>query len=204
MRPPGASQRARRSPRLVVIGVLCSVLGALVIAAAFAQTRDTRSVVVMSRTVERGEILKPGDLTTVSIGAAPGLATVPADQLDSLIGKSALVDLPAAALVGREMVGEPVLAKDTSHLGVKLEAGRLPLGRMPAGTRVLLVEVSAAQGQANVTSAAARTFPATVVTSPTELPDGATWVLDVAVTSRDAAQVAELAATGRLVVVRTS
>ena len=206
MRAPGASVHGRRSPRLVIIGVLCAVLGALGVTAAFTRANETHTVVAMVRDVPRGVVVGQADLTTVTIGSVQGVSTVPADQAGSLIGKTALVDLPAGSLVGAGSVGNPVIGAGTSHLGLKLPAGRLPGTSMPPGTMVSLVAVSsAAEGAAGATSSTTgQTFAATVVSMPRELPDGTNWVLDISVKSAEAAVIAELAASGRLVLARTS
>lgn len=206
MRAPGATVRGRRSPRLVIIGVLCAVLGALGVTAAFSQANDTQTVVAVARSVPRGVVIGPGDLTTVTIGSVPGVSTIAADQLDALVGQTALVDLPQGSLVGAGSIGSPVQQQGTAHLGLKLAAGRLPSVTMPPGTKVTLVAVSsAAEGAAGTTtSTTGQSFSATVISMPRELPDGTNWVLDISVTSTEAAAIAELAASGRIVLARTS
>ena len=206
MRAPGSSVRGRRSPRLVIIGVLCAVLGALAVTAAFSQANDTRSVVAVARTVPRGVIIGPGDLTTVTVGSVPGVSTIAAQQIDALLGQTALVDLPQGSLVGAGSIGSPTLQPGTAHLGLKLAAGRLPTVAMVPGTKVTLVAVSsAAEGAAGTTtSTTGASFQATVVSLPRELPDGTNWVLDVSVASSESAAIAELAASGRLVLARVS
>lgn len=206
IKPPGAAARGRRSPRLVIIGVLCAVLGALGVTAAFTQANETRTVVAMARHVPRGVQITQSDLATVTIGSAPGVSTIPSDRLTSLVGQTALVDLPAGSLVPEGAVGPATIQPGRTHLGLKLPAGRLPLETLPPGTPVSLVAVSsAAEGAAGTTiSATGQTFAATVTSMPRELPDGTSWVLDVSVNSTDAALVAELAASGRIVLTRTS
>lgn len=198
--------RGRRSPRLMIVGVLCAVLGALAVTAAFDQANDTHAVVAVARSVPRGVVVGPDDLTTVTIGAVPGVSTIPADQLQALVGQTALVDLPQGSLVGAGWIGAPVMQPGTSHLGLKLAAGRLPSTAMPPGTKVRLVAVSsAAEGAAGTTGATTgQTFEATVISVPRELPDGASWVLDVSVATAESAAIAELAASERLVLTRTS
>lgn len=207
MRAPGTPTRGRRSPKLVVIGTLCTLLGALGVTTAFTQLNDTTTVVAMARTVHRGQKVTQADLTTITISAAPGLKTLPAEQLQGLVGKTALVDLPAQALVGTGMVGEAPLPEGSAQLGLKLESGRLPASPMPPGTRIKLVEVhstKAAPDEGGVQPKAPRSFPATVMTTPLELPDGASWVVDVSLADSEAETVAGLAAAGKLVVVRTA
>ncbi|MGJ6981667.1 SAF domain-containing protein [Aestuariimicrobium soli] len=196
-----AALRPRRSPRLVIIGLLVACLGALGAAVAWTQTTRAEPVVVLVADVARGEIVEAADLGVANVGTPPGVESFPAERLQELIGKHALVDLPAGVLVGAGSIGDPVTPAGTSQLGLKLAAGRLPTSPLPAGTTVLLVPV-AAPGAEKSTSQLGDAIPATVVAQPQQLPDGATWVLDVSVADGQAVTVARLAATDALVVVR--
>jgi len=190
--------------RLVIIGLLCAVLGALGVTTAFSQAHKTTGVVAMARQVMRGQTITEADLTTLTVGTLPGISTVPADRLHDLVGRTALVDLPARSLVAEGSVGDPAVGTGLAHVGLKLAAGRLPVAVLPPGTKVILVEVAGRDSDAGAAEAVSRgrSFAAHVVTSPEGLPDGAHWVLDVSVTSSDAATVASLAAAERLALVR--
>lgn len=193
--------RPRRSPRLVIIGVLVACLGALGAAVAWTQMTRSAPVVVVISDVARGEVVKAADLGVANVGTPPGVESFPADRLQELVGKRALVDLPAGVLVGPGSIGEPVTPAGTSHVGLKLAAGRLPTSPMPAGTRVLLVPVQA-PGAEKAGASLGAAIEASVVSQPEQLPDGASWVVDVAVDDAQAVTVARLAATDSLVVVR--
>lgn len=201
-RPPAAVQlRARRSPRLIVIGVLCACLGALGMAWAWQATQFSQQVVLVAADVARGERIEATDLTTTTIGAAPGVATVPADQLDTLIGQYAQVDLSAGGLVGPASFGPEVLPLGTSQVGLRLAAGRLPSQALPPGSQVVLVAVpNQLAGQQD--EFVEELFEAVVVSTPTALPDGQTWLVDVQVASEDAPRVAALAASEQIALVR--
>lgn len=200
--------RARRSPRLIAAGVLCATLGGLGAAFAWNQTTTSQTVVVMTQDVARGETVRAEDLGVVTMGSVPGLRTIPADQAQSLIGKEALVDLPAGSLVGEGSIGTSAPAKGTSEVGLKLAAGRLPVRDIPAGTKVQLVAVPAkganvgSEGATSQEPEAPAVFDAVVVTAPRQLPDGASWVLDVRVADADAAPIAQLASAEQLVLVK--
>lgn len=199
---PRPQLRARRSPKLIALGVLAICVGGLGTAFAYQQATASNSIVIVANAVARGETITAGDLGVTTMGAAPGVATLPSSELAGLVGQQALVDLPKGAVVGPGAVGVSELPAGQAQLGLKLAAGRLPTTDLPAGTPITLVSVPADRTGGSPVDEAAREFPAVVVASPMILPDGATWTLDVAVPQQDAAAVAALSATDRLVVVR--
>ncbi len=200
-RPDAVQLRARRNPRLVIAGVLCAALGGLGAAVVHAETSSSAQVLMAARDVSRGEVVQTSDLAVVTIGSAPGVNTVPASELSSLVGGEARVDLPSGSLVGDGAVGEPEVAKGTSQLGLRLAAGRLPVKVMPAGTRVTLVAVTGTRTGADDGVPSLR-VTGQIVSTPVPLADGASYVLDVAVPQASAQQVADLAAREQLVIVR--
>lgn len=202
-RPDAVQLRARRNPRLVIAGVLCAALGGLGAAVVHAETSSSAQVLMAVRDVSRGEVVQTSDLAVVTIGSAPGVNTVPASELSSLVGGEARVDLPGGSLVGQGAVGEPEVAKGTSQLGLRLAAGRLPVKVMPAGTRVTLVAVTGTRTGADADAGVpSLRVTGQIVSSPVPLADGASYVLDVAVPQASAQQVADLAAREQLVIVR--
>lgn len=195
--PLAAHLRPRRSPRLVAAGVLLASLGGLGGAMAYQQASHANQVLVTTRTVPRGSELRPADLAVVTIGQAPGVHTVPAEQLSSLVGRHALVDLPQGSLVGASSIGELALPAGRTQLGLKLAPGRLPNQDLPQGTPVQLVEVTSDKAEST-----SLLVDAQVVVAPSTLPDGSTRVLDVSVPEAQAQRLADLAARDLLVVVR--
>ncbi|WP_051232100.1 SAF domain-containing protein [Acidipropionibacterium thoenii] len=185
---------------LIVAGVLCAVLGALGGAFAWTQASRAESVLVMTRDVARGEQIRHGDLGVVSISVGDQVETLPASQLDQLIGHSALVDLPRGALPGARAVGDLPVPAGTAQLGLKLPGGRVPASSMPAGTRISVVEVADADAQ-GAASGIPRTFEATVSQGPVRAEDRTSWLLDVQVKQADAAVIADLAARDRVAVI---
>lgn len=136
-RTPAPALRARRSPRLIVLGLLCACLGGLGSALALHQLTDARQIVVVSHDVARGETVRAADLGTVSVGAASGMSVVPADQLDSLVGRTALVDLGRGEAVAPGNIGDARIAAGRSHVGLRLPAGRVP-GGITVGSPVVV------------------------------------------------------------------
>lgn len=181
-------------------GVMLACLGGLGGAMLFQQATHANQVVVVQRSVARGDVVRASDLGVVTIGTAPGVRTLPAEALDELVGQQALVDLPQGSLVGDGLVGTSSVPEGHAVLGLKLAAGRVPVQPLPAGTQVQLVQVGEAKGGAAPQEQLV--VLAQVVTAPREMADGSSQLLDVAVPGAAAQQVADLAARDLLVLVR--
>lgn len=196
--------RLRRNPRLIAIGALAVCVGGLGTAMAYQQTGHTQSVVVVAKNVPRGQIVGAADLSVTTIGSAPEVAKLPAAELSKLIGQEALVDLMKGELVGEGAIGRSTLPAGTVQLGLKLGAGRLPTSQMPSGTPIVLVSVADPKANSSPADATQITnqFEAHISRAPTVLPDGSTWTLDIVVNEKQAANIAILAASDRLVVMR--
>lgn len=209
---PDGPLRPRRQPRWIALGVLLACLGGLGSVLLYQQSSTTQNVVVVANAVGRGEIIEAGDLGVRQVGALSGVAVVPADQAPTLVGQHALVDL-SPGLLPANAVGALALPPDRVQLGLKLPSGRLPAGPLPQGTKVQLVEV-AAPGEAPAANTPDESdqavgpdpavIDAVVLSSPNLGIDQASWVLDVHVSALDAEDVASLAASDRLVLVKVS
>lgn len=198
-RPSGVQLRARRSMRLVIIGVLFASIGALAMGWAWSGTQESQTVVLMASGVSRGELIEASDLTTTTLGRAVGVQVVPADQASSMVGQYARTDLPAGSLPGPDSVGAQVVPIGYAHVGLRLDAGRLPSQPLPAGANVVLVAVPSQLDSERTPGAQ---FDAVVVSPPRATSDGTGWLLDVQVADAQAAEVVALAAAERIAVVR--
>lgn len=202
--PPRSSTtqlRGRRSPRLILIGILAMCLGGLGAAVLYQQSTTSHRVLISTRTVLRGEVIKESDLRITEIAGAP-IPAVDAHRLREVVGQTALLDIAEGSIVGPSSYGQVTVNAGTSQLGLRLTAGRVPVRELPAGTPVRIIGVAA---KADVTSAApieASVTNAVVVTSPRATPDGAAVMLDVEVPADKVVLVAQLAAAERIVVVR--
>jgi len=136
------SPRLRRSPRLIVIGVLCACLGGLGGAVAWHRASHADQVLVMTRAVGQGDIVRNADIGLTSVAVDRAVATIPASQLDKIVGRHALVDLSPGQLLGSHSVGELRVAPGRARIGLKLAAGRLPTVSLPAGAHITVIETS--------------------------------------------------------------
>jgi len=191
-RPDAVHLRARRSPRLIALGVLAIVLGALGAATLYSLNTNLINVVVMTRDVVRGDVIEVTDLAVVDMPGSLQVDMSRADELEEMVGQRALSDLPAGSFPLSRHVGEEPVAQGKSLIGIRLTAGRLPSAALPPGTRVQLV--SLAEDDDTVVDAL-------MASSPVLLDDGSGHLLDVTVNNDAAAAIASLAATDQLVLI---
>lgn len=191
--------RLRRNPTWLLAGVLAVCLGGLASAYLFMSAAASEQVLRTNRTIYRGEVVAAADLSVVSVGGGAGLRTIPAGDLDSLIGQVALVDLPGGSLVVSDAVGDGGLAGGESRVGVRLEAGRYPTGLLP-GTAVLVVALPADGLATDAAALLPASVPATLVAAPAAQPDGSV-VVDLTLAADQAEAVSRLAAAGRVTLV---
>lgn len=194
-RPSGVQLRARRNPRLIALGVLTACLGALGVAYLYSATTSSQQVLMMASGVARGTVVQPGDIAVVTIGSAQGIAVTDASALDSVIGQTALVDLPKGSLLTPSSIGSPTLPTGTARVGLKLTVGRVPVGDLPSGAKITLVRTGSGADKAP-------SYSAETLTPPKDLGDGQTFLVDVQVSAEDAPAVARLAAEDLLALVR--
>ncbi len=189
--------RRRRDFRWIAVGVLAVCLGGLGAALLYGNLSNASAVLTVTRTVYRDQVITAADLGVTSAVPAPGVESVPADQLERVIGRTALYDLTAGTQLSPRSYGEPHVEPGNVRLGLHLAAGRLPSAPMPPGTEVLLVPV----GRDGSEPPEGASVVASIATLADVLPDGASLV-DVSVAAAEAERVARLAAGDQLVVVR--
>jgi hypothetical protein len=195
---PGTTQvRTRRNLRWVAVGVLAVCLGGLGAALLYGNLSNAQSVLTVKRTVFRDQVITAADLGVTSAVPAAGVETVPVDQLDQIVGQTALSDLVEGSLLSPRSYGAPPAEPGSVRVGLRLAAGRLPSAAMPPGTQVLLVPV----GRDGAEPPAGASVVGRIATSATTLPDGAS-ILDVTIAAAEGERVARLAAADQLVVLR--
>jgi hypothetical protein len=195
--------RLRRRPLLVGLSVVAVCLGALLGAWAYTSATSAQAVVAVRTLVERGQVIERDDLVTVRIGVDPALQPIPATELEGLVGQRAATDLPAGGLVTRAAVTSSVLpAAGQSVVGVALPASLLPGEPLRPGDRVRIVATPGEQGDVTG-SKPPRAITAAVVGLFPDDEKGVT-VVSVQVPYAVAAEVAALAATGKVAIVLDS
>ncbi len=191
-RPDAVHLRARRSPRLIGLGILAIVLGALGAAALYSMNTDLTNVVVMTRDVVRGDVIQATDLAVVSMPSGMQVNMSPADELQPMVGQQALSDLPAGSFPLARHLGQEPIPSGHSLVGIRLTSGRLPTADLPPGTKVQLISLAEDDDMI---------VDALMASSPLLLDDGSGHLLDITVSDESAAAVASLAATDQLVLI---
>lgn len=138
--PSAVQLRSRRNPRWVALGIVAICLGAIASFFLYSQLSESHQVVAMRETVHRGSTITAADLSEVRVGDTGGIATVPAAQLDGLIGKVAAYDLVQGSLLPVNAVTSS-LPPDHGKaiIGIRVDTGRAPAGFLTSGSPVRLV-----------------------------------------------------------------
>src|SRR5690606_2380177 len=98
--------------------------------------------VAMARDVGRGHRVERDDLTVVRVAADPGDETVPADEIDNVVGPVAGSDLPEGALRAHDRLleeGARLVGPDGVVVGARPGALAAPRSDVPSGTPVPVV-----------------------------------------------------------------
>lgn len=204
--PPGPLKptRARRRPALIALGLALVALSVLAAVYLVSTLGNTYEVLAVRTDVSRGAEITTGDVGVVELPAGPTLLEpIPADELDQYVGAVATTDLKAGQLLTRASVAdqlEPPAGQ--SVVGIALSPSQMPLQPLRPGDSVRIVETPAAGGEPPAQAPAA--IEATVVSPAQDSPVGDQKVVDVRVTSGNAAALAARAATGRVALVLDS
>lgn len=141
--------RSRRNPRWIALGVVAVCLGAIASFFLYSQISESHQVVAMRRTVHRGATITTSDLGPVRVGDTGGIRTVPASDLDSLLGKVAAFDLVQGSLLPVNAVTDDLPPDHgKSIIGIRVDVGRAPSGFLTTGSpvRLVVLPVDAASG----------------------------------------------------------
>ena len=202
VRVAASPPKLRRRPAVVVLSVLATCLGAVIAGWAYLSSSTAQEVVAVRVTVHRGEVVTAAELMTVRVGVDPALRVVPADRIASVVGRRAVLDLPAGGLVTTGSLSAAVVPPaGMSVVGVGLAPALLPGAQLRPGDRVRLIGTPAQGGE--VTAGAQPTIEGTVVSITPGADNGQTLV-SVQVPSPEAAEAAARAASGRLALVLDS
>lgn len=205
--PVPTPPKARRRWGLFAAMAALVCLGALGNVWLHQATTSAQQVVAARSTIERGTVISRDQLMTVQIGSDPALSPVPASDLEGMVGKRAAVDVAAGSLLTRDAATDKnVPGEGHSLVGVGVMPAMMPGAKLVAGDRIRIVATPGQQGDATAISTAT-SVTAVVVSTETGTDttgQGAQTIITVDVPTGDAAQLAAMAATGKVAVVLDS
>lgn len=184
-------------PWAIFAAVALILAGGLGGYAVLSSSADVSQVFVMSEGVVRGDIIKQTDLTTIDVAAGQATAGFTIDQADSVIGRTAAVDLPEGSLVTASSVTDQLeVPAGQALVGVALTSSQMPATKLVAGDQVRFVNVAGANAPIGSTGDSG----VSAVVSDTRFDEVANLtVVDVYVDEAVAGDLASRAANGSIV-----
>jgi SAF domain-containing protein len=203
-RPQGGVVRRRRSSRLVLVGVVLGVAGALAGLLTFREAGRRIEVIAIARTVPFGQALVVEDLRAATLPTDSGLAAMPWTAVDGVVGRTAGTDLlPGQVLTAAAVADAAPPAAGEALIGVAVKPGQLPGAGLSPRDEVLVVPTEVTpSGTSGVADAGGGLEPirATVLRSG-EVDAAGQRTVDLLVRETAAAEVAGLAASGQVALV---
>ncbi|MGY0234031.1 SAF domain-containing protein [Longispora urticae] len=178
---------------LVLVCVLASVLAA--------RALDTRvPVLAAARALAVGQTVTDADVKVVRLAVGSEVATVPASERASIVGRAVAVPVVAGALLVPGQLGAAVWPPDGQSLvAVPVKPGRIPSG-LAAGSRVSVFVVSAGGSGGGGGAAGVVSADGTVTEVHAAVDQTGTTVVSVLVGASDAPRIAS--ASGEVTVVQ--
>src|SRR5690606_17190055 len=129
--------RLRRHPAWVWGGVATVFAGAVAGASLWSAASDANEILAAREPLTRGQIIEQDDLATVRVGLDPAVSSIPASELDAIVGQYAAMDVPAGGLLAAEQVTDQALpAQGQSVVGLSLTGAMVPTQHLQPGDKV--------------------------------------------------------------------
>ncbi|MDQ1041864.1 SAF domain-containing protein [Streptomyces sp. V4I2] len=197
--PPRVSARRRR-PGVIALSLALIAAGGAGVAVLLLQVGNRTEVVTVVRDVQVGQVLTEQDLGKASVALDPAVKTVHSDNLDSVVGKRAAVELKPGSLLTPSQVTKDSLVKAGEQLvPIGLKPEMVPATALVPGQKVQLVHVPAQSATGTAESGTApKTIAGRVVKASKPAPGTGVVVVDVATTAQDGPTAAAWVSAGTL------
>ena len=164
-------------------------------------------MLAIGQPVAKGQVVERGDLVSKSVAGVG--ESIPVEDIETVVGQTAAVDLVSGQILSPAMVtAEPVPGDGQSVVGLALDPTRVPSAGLEPGDQVDLVAVPAgadAQGDAAETEAPeVLAAGAEVYAVGGEGTAGGQLLLTVVVDAEEAAKIAAYSTQNRVAVVETA
>jgi len=143
----------RRNGALAVAGILLVVGCAVAFTFGWLNAGSRTAVLALARGVTAGHVFSSADLEVVRVSGGTQLATIPASQEDTVLGRTAATALPTGSLLAPGDVGAPVLGAGQVLLGVAVKAGQYPPDLSAGQTVDVLSTATGSSGQSGPSAA---------------------------------------------------
>ena len=154
--------RLRRHPGWVWGGVAFVCASAVVSVALYNSSSDATEFLAVREAIVRGQVIEQDDLVTVRVGVDPAVATVPAGELETVVGQHAATDVPVGGLLAPgQFTTASVPPADHSVVGLSLTGAMVPADQVGPGDKVRVVATTGEGGE--VSTAAPESIEAVVV-----------------------------------------
>ncbi|MEU9272478.1 SAF domain-containing protein [Streptomyces sp. NPDC048251] len=198
--PPRVSARRRR-PGVIALSLALIAAGGAGVAVLLLQVGDRTEVVTVVRDVQVGQVLMEDDLGKASLALDPAVKAVRSDDVDSVVGKRAAVELKSGSLLAPSQVTKDSLVKAGEQLvPIGLEPKQIPATALVPGQKVQLVHVpvQGATDTGETFDATPQTINGRVVKASGAAPGTGIVVVDVATSATDGPKAAAWVAAGAL------
>ena len=140
-RLPGPS-RTRR-PLTAVASAAVVFASIAVFASIYSGAGHQTSVLIVTATIEKGQLISGSDLGQSSVSTSGGVTPIPVSSAPELSGRRAAVTIPAGSLLtsGDLTTAQPIATGD-AVVGLALKAGQLPSSGLVPGDQVMIVETA--------------------------------------------------------------
>ena len=155
--------RGRRRPWLLGLGALLATLGGLTVVWLVGAAGDRQEVLAVRTDVAYGQALTAEDVTTARVSVDPGVAVLPTQDADAVIGLVASTRLSPGMLLTTDMVepaGEPGAGRVLVPIAVP--ADRMPAGGLRPDDRLLAVDAEGAGAMEPTPATVVRVGPADI------------------------------------------
>jgi Flp pilus assembly protein CpaB len=137
---PRAIARSRRIDMRVVVGLLLFSVGILATSGIIRQAQERTPVLVAARSLEPGHTMEQGDLRVAEIGLGPGIASLPASELESVEGGVLRAPLePGQLMTPGAVAAGPALSGGQVAISVGVAPQHAAGGSLRSGDRVQLL-----------------------------------------------------------------
>ncbi|WP_405914586.1 SAF domain-containing protein [Streptomyces sp. NBC_00728] len=198
--PPRVSARRRR-PGVIALSLALIAAGGAGVAVLLLQVGNRTDVVTVVHDVQVGQVLSEDDLGRASIALDPAVKAVRADDLKSVVGKRAAVELKPGSLLAPVQVTKDNLVKAGQQIvPIGLEPKQIPATALVPGQEVKLVHVPA-QGSSDTdktSDGVPQTIDGRVVKASGAAPGTGIVVVDVATSATDGPTAAAWESAGNL------